>query len=86
VKSPNRPVVEKAMPDAGADEIGVLVRGAILRDAAESARSVAVEANGPTVILRGNVRSVTDRVIAELVARSCPGVKRVDNRISIQGG
>ena len=55
-----------------------------LRRAAEiDASRITVETIGSEVILRGTVRSWAERQEAERAAWSAPGVRRVDNRITI---
>lgn len=53
------------------------------RRAEIDAMTVTVEARGGEVILRGIVRSLAERQEAERIARSAPGVMKVDNRIAL---
>ena len=59
------------------------IEAAFKRSAAIDARRIAVTAHDGTVILTGNVRSWTEREEAERVAWAAPGVKHVDDRLSI---
>ena len=59
------------------------IEDAILRSAELEARTISVEANGDKVILRGTVRSWSEKEEAERTAWSAPGVASVENRISV---
>ena len=59
------------------------IEDAILRSAELEARTISVEANGDKVILRGTVRSWSEKREAERIAWSAPGVTSVENRISV---
>ena len=59
------------------------IEDAILRSAELEARTIRVEANGDKVILRGTVRSWSEKEEAERIAWSAPGVTSVENRISV---
>ena len=59
------------------------IEDAILRSAELEARTISVEANGDKVILRGTVRSWSEKEEAERIAWSAPGVTSVENRISV---
>jgi osmotically-inducible protein OsmY len=71
-------------PRASAKETKTLVKGAILRNAVMDARSIKVDSDGTTVILRGQVASNAERAQAELAAWSSPHVMEVDNQITIR--
>jgi osmotically-inducible protein OsmY len=59
------------------------VQEAFKRNAEVDANRITVETHGSEVILKGNVRSWTEREEAERVAWSAPGVTYVDDRIVV---
>jgi osmotically-inducible protein OsmY len=59
------------------------IMDAFKRNAEVDANRITVEANGGEVILKGAVRSWTEREEAERVAWSAPGVTLVDDRIVV---
>ena len=59
------------------------IEEAFRRNAEIDANRVRVEANGSEVVLKGTVRSWAEREQAERAAWLAPGVRHVENRISI---
>jgi osmotically-inducible protein OsmY len=59
------------------------IEKALLRTAQTDARRITVEVDGDAVILKGTVRSWSEREEAERQAWAAPGVASVDNRITI---
>ena len=70
-------------PRAEPSEIKGKIVGAFKRSAEVDANRIQVEANGGEVILKGSVRSWSEREEAERVAWSAPGVTRVEDRIVV---
>jgi osmotically-inducible protein OsmY len=70
-------------PRAPANEIKQKIEEAFRRSAEVDANRVAVESHDGEIVLKGAVRSWAERQEAERVAWSAPGVKRVDNQITI---
>ena len=60
------------------------IEQALRRNAEIDASRITVDASGNEVILRGAVRSWTEREKAERAAWRAPGVAKVDNRIRIE--
>jgi osmotically-inducible protein OsmY len=73
--------VQPASPSPA--DIKQRIEAALLRDAETDAQRIQVEVNGGTVILRGTVRSYAEKQEAARVAWSAPGVKAVENQISV---
>jgi osmotically-inducible protein OsmY len=65
-------------------ELKTKIERAFLRTAELDAQGIEVEANGGNVLLRGSVRTTTDRDEATRVAWSAPGVVTVENRITVR--
>jgi osmotically-inducible protein OsmY len=59
------------------------IEEALIRSVKTDAERITVEVEGSTVILKGTVRSWSEREDAERAAWSAPGVTSVENRIAI---
>jgi osmotically-inducible protein OsmY len=73
----------KIKPRIAAGEIKQKIEEAFRRSAEIDANRITVEAHEGEVILKGVVRSWAERQEAERVAWTAPGVRRVENRITI---
>jgi osmotically-inducible protein OsmY len=60
-----------------------MIEDALKRSAEVDAQNIAVEAEGDKVILRGKVRSWAERQEAERAAWRAPGVRKVEDEITI---
>jgi osmotically-inducible protein OsmY len=70
-------------PRVPATEIKRRIEEAFRRNAEIDANRITVEVHDGEVILKGAVRSWAERQEAERVAWAAPGVRRVDNQITI---
>ncbi len=70
-------------PQVSSTEVKSAIEAALKRSVEVDAKRITVETEGDKVILRGTVRSWFEREEAERAAWRAPGVRRVDNRITI---
>jgi osmotically-inducible protein OsmY len=70
-------------PQVSKTEVKSAIEAALKRSAEVDANRITVESDGDKVILRGTVRSWFEREEAERAAWRAPGVRSVDNRITI---
>jgi osmotically-inducible protein OsmY len=70
-------------PQATPHEVRQKIEEAFRRSAEIDASRIAVEVNGGEVVLRGTVRSWSERREAERAVWAAPGVTKVENRITI---
>ncbi|WP_144156235.1 BON domain-containing protein [Paraburkholderia sp. BCC1885] len=69
--------------EAAGEEIGNKIRGALMRHVEREANHIAVSVRDGTVTLTGKVGSYAERKIARGVAWSAPGVRAVDDDLTI---
>ena len=70
-------------PRVKPDELKENIENALIRNARTDARNVDVEVEGSKVILKGKVRSFSEKEEAERAAWLAPGVTSVDNRLTV---
>ena len=70
-------------PKIEAQDVKRKIEDAFKRSAEIDASRITVEANGSEVVLKGTVRSWAEREEAERAAWLAPGVRKVDNRITV---
>jgi osmotically-inducible protein OsmY len=70
-------------PHVSKSEVKTAIEAALKRSAQVDAQRIKVETDGDKVTLRGTVRSWFERAEAERAAWRSPGVRSVDNRITI---
>ena len=70
-------------PKIEAQDVKRKIEDAFKRSAEIDAGRITVEANGSEVVLKGTVRSWAEREEAERAAWLAPGVRKVDNRITV---
>jgi osmotically-inducible protein OsmY len=70
-------------PQVSKGEVKAAIEAALKRSAELDASRITVETHGDRVILRGTVRSWAERNEAERAAWKAPGVRMVDNRITV---
>ena len=73
----------EVLPRSGARDIQKRIVHALHRSADVNARQIEVNVDGDVAILTGTVGSWLQRESAERAAGSAPGIRRVDNRITI---
>jgi len=75
--------VIEVKPQVSASGVKAAIETALKRTASVDANRIKVEADGDEVTLRGNVRSWVERDEAERAAWAAPGVRIVDDQITI---
>jgi osmotically-inducible protein OsmY len=70
-------------PQVSKAEVKSMIEAALKRSAVVDASRITVQTEGDGVILRGTVRSWSEREEAQQAAWRAPGVRSVDNRITI---
>jgi osmotically-inducible protein OsmY len=71
-------------PRATPSDIKKKIEDALVRNAEVDASRIKVEVQGSKAVLRGTVRSWTEREQAEQAAWLAPGIEEVDNRIEVE--
>lgn len=71
------------VPSISADDIKRRIENALERDAELEAQAIQVDVSGGKVILKGNVRTLSERRAAERAAWSAPGVNALDDQLSV---
>jgi len=83
VKGVTNTIALKTRPHVSARDVKAKIESAFKRSAEVDSARVKVEAHDGAVILRGTVRSLSEREEAERAAWSAPGVTMVDDRIAV---
>jgi osmotically-inducible protein OsmY len=73
----------RLQPKVPVAEVKRMIEDALKRSAEVDAQNIAVEAEGDKVILKGKVRSWAERQEAERAAWRAPGVRKVEDEITI---
>lgn len=71
-------------PHVHVSDIKKKIRDAFERNAVIDANNIKVECNGSKVILKGTVRSYTEKTDAEREVWNAPGVRAVDNELEVK--
>lgn len=71
-------------PQATAGSVRSEIEAALTRNARVDSEQIAIETSGHTVTLRGTVRSFDERREAESAAWAAPGVRRVENQLTVE--
>lgn len=78
-------IVIRREPKISADEVRARIAEALRRTATLEAARIGVDAKDGNVVLRGTLRSWTERRDAEHAAWAAPGVRSVEDLIAIEG-
>jgi osmotically-inducible protein OsmY len=70
-------------PRAQPEDLKRKIEEALVRSAETDAQRITVEVQGDKVVLKGTVRSWAEKREAERIAWSAPGVREVDNQITV---
>jgi osmotically-inducible protein OsmY len=84
VKGVSNLVAIKARP--APQDVKQKIKDALERGAQFDADRITVEVDGNKVILKGTVRSYAERRDAERAARNAPGIREVENRLTVDPG